>query len=81
MQCCLERRERTLAILMVVGACLSTSLLVIAISSDHLVYCYEKYGGPTEGVPNLLPNITSIYVMTNFGYWRACSQFTGLVIE
>lgn len=69
-----------LGVIMISAAGLSTALLVITVSSDHLVFCIELYKGNILGIPYLLPDISPTltpYMSTNIGFWRTCNQFTG----
>ena len=84
MKYCLDRRQMVLGVIMIGAAGLSTALLIVTVSSDHLVFCIELYKGNVTRVPYLLPKISPTltpYMSTNIGFWRTCNQFTGMLLH
>lgn len=64
------RKQMFLGMVMIIAAGLATTFLIIALSSDHLASCFEKQSKSSA-------QDDGIYISTNFGLWRACSQLTG----
>jgi len=65
-------------IVTIICAGLSTILMVLSVASEHWLQSKELFAGDRASLDFLPNNFTGhIFTATNFGLWRACSQWVG----
>lgn len=62
-------------------AAMSMVMLILCVSSEHWLHTKERCNLPTGLRDSYNQTLDDVFLLTEFGLWKRCTQFIGKVVE